>query len=202
MKNGNSFDSKYCFIQASLENHMSNQSSLSFMKCMCSNIHVKGHAVHPLNHSSRLALIIDEEGITASSECSFLIINPQTIDLLCNKCQNYFRIHILQSKARVTDLSHAHSHHQTKFPQCSFDKHLTQSIPSQLNQFIILDEKSDYSNRSCLQLVASSNELNLNDDLDLMFNAGNQKIVVGSLTNQWLVESVLESYDIPVELSY
>jgi hypothetical protein len=52
------------------------------------------------------------------------------------------------------------------------------------------------------QLVSSSNDINLNDDFDLMFNAGNQKIVVGSLTNQWLVESVLESYDIPVELSY
>jgi hypothetical protein len=102
----------------------------------------------------------------------------------------------------MTDLSHAHSHHRTKFPQCSFDKHFIRSISSQLKPFIIIDEKSDHSNASSFQLVSSSNDINLNDDFDLMFNAGNQKIIVGSLTHQWLVESVLESYDIPVELSY
>jgi hypothetical protein len=67
---------------------------------------------------------------------------------------------------------------------------------------MIVDRKFDHSKTSSFQLVSSSNDIILNDDFDLMFKAGNQKIVAGSLTHQWLVESVLESYDIPVELSY
>jgi hypothetical protein len=181
---------------------MSNQSSLSSMKCKCNNIHFEGQTINCSHHSSRTKLTIDHESIKISFECSFFIIDSSHIDIHCHKCQNYFQIHIIQNKARITDLSHNYSHHQSKFSQCSFDKHFTRSIPRQLNPFIIIDEKSDYSNASSFQLVASSSDVNLNDDFDLMFSAGNQKIVIGSLTNQWLIESVLESYDIPIQQSY